>query len=234
MLTHTKRVYTYQGGGSFIHPSEATPSPHRASTSSAPSHSPPFARRRGRGLLLPLLQAGHHRGMQRADHRPRCALHPAHRDTPQDRCAWAATSQLFVVAVGVQTVTDRHLSSQAGRRRRLLPGAHGWAGLQPTSHPPFLLTPAGRRNKLAIGALFSKLGEDYSHPFKVRGAGCWCCGSCSGTCAHAVAHQRPVSCLVVSQTYHQDGALLAVPSRLASCFPNPLPAPARAAHWPTA
>jgi hypothetical protein len=25
----------------------------------------------------------------------------------------------------------------------------------------------GRRNKVAVGALFSKLGEDYSHPFKV-------------------------------------------------------------------
>lgn len=43
--------------------------------------------RRGRGLLLPLLQAGHHGVVQRADHWARHAVHPPHRDAAQDGCA---------------------------------------------------------------------------------------------------------------------------------------------------
>lgn len=38
----------------------------------------------------------------------------------------------------------------------------------------------GKRNKVAIGALFSKLGEDYSHPFKVTAWPLVC------ACRHAV------------------------------------------------
>ncbi len=43
-------------------------------------------------------------------------------------------------------------------------GRSTWTHTSPPAMPP---SSAGRRNKLAIGALFSKLGEDYSHPFKV-------------------------------------------------------------------
>lgn len=55
------------------------------------------------------------------------------------------------------------------------PGKHGVTSRahQEALLRPLLLTPAGRRNKLAVGALFSKLGEDYSHPFKVGGWGGW-------------------------------------------------------------
>lgn len=31
----------------------------------------------------------------------------------------------------------------------------------------------GRRNKVAVGALFSRLGEEYSHPFNVRDGAAW-------------------------------------------------------------
>ena len=68
----------------------------------------------------------------------------------------------------------------------------------------------GRRNKMAVGLLASKLGEDYSHPFKV-----------------GAPHAR--ACVCAWQVFAREGLLA-----LATHTLSPLPARPRAHAHPGA
>lgn len=97
----------------------------------------------------------------------------------------------------------------------------------------------GRRNKVAVGALFSRLGEDYSHPFNVsaegKAPGLAAAGSSGRTAHRAGFHQTGRSTEQPDPTAHDAWLARFQPSNQHSPASHlPLWSLSRAAPWRTA
>lgn len=198
MLTHTHQpVYTGQG---LVHPPLrkplSFPAPHlkqlrplplpslcaqarvRALTSTPPSWSPP----------------------RHATCRPSAATCSTPRASRRaSRPVRMGSRQPYVVAV--EMCFFRRFSNQASRR--LLPGAHGWAGPQPTSHPPLLLTPQGGATSWPSARCSASWARTTPTPSR-WGPAAGIVPHAEALVPHALAHKRPVIGLTISRDDSPD------------------------------